>query len=352
MAERKDVRIGVIGAGFIAQVAHLYSFSRISEVRLVALAEPHDDLRHAVARRFGIEDTTSDYYTLLERTDLDAVIVCVPRRAQSLVVADALAKAPAVLSEKPAAMTVEEAERIAGIAQRSRAIWAVGYMKRHDVGVRSFAKLLTGLINDDRLGAILDVSMRDACGVYGVAVPDHICREGKRLIRYPEAPIAPDFVPDDRQADYEYTLNVASHDINLLRMFFGDALAVERFSVRREGTQLALLDSGAFPISLTVMPAALGRWDQRLDVTFARGRASLVLPSPLARHESASIVMESGGRNEETKVSPADHVWAFEAQARAFVDDIISGKEPENSGAASIADIALLDSLWRKADLR
>jgi predicted dehydrogenase len=353
LAERNNgVRLGVIGAGFIAQVAHLYSFSRISGVRLVALSEPHDSLRHAVAGHFGIEHATSDYHALLDRTDLDAVIVCVPRRAQSLVVADALAKAPAVLSEKPAAMTFDEAQRMIALVKNSRTTWAVGYMKRHDVGVRGFAKLLTDLKNEDRLGAILEVSMRDACGVYGVAAPEHVHREGKRPSRYPEAPVAPDFVPEDRRADYEYTLNVASHDINLLRLFFGNGLAADNFSVRRGGAQLALLDAGAFPISLTVMPANLGRWDQCIDVTFARGRASLMLPSPLARQESASIVVENNGRSEEIRVSPADHIWAFEAQARAFVGAINSGTEPENSGEDSLADLALIDSLWRRADLR
>jgi predicted dehydrogenase len=342
----------VIGAGFIAQVAHLYSFSRINGVRLVALSEPHDSLRRAVAEHFCIDDAASDYHALLDRTDLDAVIVCVPRRAQSLVVADALAKAPAVLSEKPAAMTFDEAQRMIELARSSRTIWAVGYMKRHDIGVRSFAKLLTDLKNEDSLGAILEVNMRDACGVYGVAAPEHVRREGKRPARYPEAPVAPDFVPEDRRSDYEYTLNVASHDINLLRLFFGNGLAADNFAVRRGGAQRTLLDAGAFPINLTVMPANLGRWDQRIDVTFARGRASLVLPSPLARQESGSIVLDSKGRCEEIRVSPADHVWAFEAQARAFVDAINCGKEPENSGEDSIADIALIDSLWRRADLR
>jgi predicted dehydrogenase len=352
LAETNGVQIGVIGGGFIAQVAHLHSFSRISEVRVVALSEPHDDLRHAVAHRFGVEDTTSDYRTLLERTDLDAVIVCVPRRAQSLVVTDALAKVPAVLSEKPAAMTFDQAQQMTTMAQNSRATWAVGYMKRHDVGVKRFAKLLTDLKNDQSLGAILDVSVRDACGAYGVPAPDHVRREGRRPVRYPEAATAPDFLPADVHPDYEYTVNVASHDINLLRMFFGDVLTVSSFSVRRGGAQYALLDAGAFPISIAVMPANIGRWDQRIDVTFARGRATLVLPSPLARQESASILLESPGRREQRIVSPADHVWAFEAQARAFVEAITSGNEPQNSGASSIRDLALIDSLWRKADIR
>jgi predicted dehydrogenase len=352
LTEGTPVRIGMIGAGFIAQVAHLYSFSRIRGARVVALSEPHDGLRQAVASRFGIENSTSDYHALLDRTDVDAVVVCVPRRAQSLVVAEALVKAPAVLSEKPIAMTVDEAKRMIGIAEQSHTAWAVGYMKRHDVGVRGFAKLLTDLNREGSLGALLDVSMRDACAVYGVAAPDHVRREGKRPFYYPEAATVPDFVPADARSDYEYTVNVASHDINLLRMLFGDDLTVVSFSVRRAGAQHALLDAGAFSISLAAMPANVGRWDQRIDVTFAHGRASLVLPSPLARQESAFIVLESKGRSEERSVSPADHVWAFEAQAQAFVDAVTSGNEPENNGPATVADISLIDSLWRKAAIQ
>jgi predicted dehydrogenase len=348
----QGVRVGVIGAGFISQVAHLYSFCRINDARVVALSEPHEGLRHAVARRFGIENTTADHHALLNRSDLDAVVVCVPRRAQSLVVADALARVPAVLSEKPMAMTLDEAQRMVSLARESRTAWTVGYMKRHDVGVRVFANLLKDLRSEGRLGPIVEVSMRDACGVYGVAAPDHIRREGRRLIRYREAIASVEFVPDAWKPDYEYTLNVASHDINLLRMLFGDALAAKSFSVRRGGAQNALLDAGAFPISLVIAPVNLGRWDQRIDVTFARGRASLILPSPLARQESAAVVLESSGHIEKTKVSPVEQVWAFEAQARSFVESIKSGREPECSGATSLADIVLIDSLWRQADLR
>ena len=66
------LRIGVIGAGFIAQIAHLYALSRIPEARVVAIAEPHDQLRNEVSRRFGIQEAVSDYRDILDRFDIDA----------------------------------------------------------------------------------------------------------------------------------------------------------------------------------------------------------------------------------------------------------------------------------------
>ncbi|HWK38133.1 MAG TPA: Gfo/Idh/MocA family oxidoreductase [Hyphomicrobium sp.] len=347
----RPIRVGVVGAGFIAQVAHLHSLSRIDGVHLVGLAEPHDDLRNAVAQRFGIDRAVRDYRGLLKSGGVDAVVVSLPRLSQSLVVADALNSVPAVLSEKPMAMTFAEAQHMLAVARRSGATWGVGYMKRHDVGVRRFAKLINGLRSDGSLGPILDVRMRDACAEYWVAKPDHVRRNGRRPVRFAEAACAPEFVPHDLSSDYEYTVNVASHDLNLLRMLFGDALTAKSFHVQRGGAQHATLATGDFLIGLTVVPASVGHWDQRVDVVFAKGQASLVLPSPLARQESASILLATARGCEEMKVAPADHVWAFEAQARAFIEAVASRGELEVSGEACVGDLELIDGLWRKVEL-
>ena len=347
----RPIRVGVIGGGFIAQVAHLHSLSRIDGVQLAALAEPHDELRNAVAHRFGIDRAVRDHRELLNSGAVDAVVVSLPRRAQSLVVADVLSNVPAVLSEKPMAMTLVEGQQMLAVARRSGAIWGVGYMKRHDVGVRRFAKLINGLRNDGSLGPILDVRMRDACAEYWVAKPDHVRRDGKRPVRFPEAACTPEFVPHTLTSDYEYTINVASHDLNLLRMLFGDALTVKSFHVQRGGAQHATLATGDFLIGLTVVPASVGCWDQRIDVVFAKGQASLILPSPLARQESASILLATARGLKEMKVAPGDHVWAFEAQARAFIAAVASRGELEVSGEACVGDLALIDSLWRKVEL-
>src|SRR6266404_5223536 len=80
---REPVRIGVIGAGFIAQVAHLYALSRIPEARVVALAEPDDGLRKTVSQLFGIESAFCAYQEIFDRGDIEALVICIPRRAQS-----------------------------------------------------------------------------------------------------------------------------------------------------------------------------------------------------------------------------------------------------------------------------
>jgi predicted dehydrogenase len=347
---QEPLRIGVIGAGFIAQVAHLYALSRIPEACIVALAEPDHGLREAVSRRFGIPTAVSNYQEVLDRGDVEALVICVPRRAQSRLVAEALSKARAVLSEKPMAMTVEEATRMVSIARNSGSSWTIGYMKRYDVGVQRFYDLLTSLQAGGELGTIVDVQMRDFCGTYGVAAPAHVRREGSRQIRYPEAPVAPDFIPDSLHAKYEYTLNVASHDINLLRCFFGDNIKPNKFWVRTSGVQQMTFEASGFSINLVVAPVDVGHWDQRLDVTFERGRLSLVVPSPLARQESSTIFLERSGVTQVFTVPASEHIWSFEAQARSFVETARQNTEMVTSGAACLPDIAIIDSLWKRVE--
>ena len=349
-SSREPVRIGVIGAGFIAQVAHLYALSRIPEARVVALAEPDDGLREAVSRRFKIQSAFCAYQEVLDRSDIEALVICVPRRAQSHLVTKALSGARAVLSEKPMAMTLEEATKMVSIAQRSGASWTVGYMKRYDVGVQRFGNLFTSLRASGELGTVVDVEMRDFCGTYGVAAPPHARRSGSRKIRYPEAPIAPDSIPEALRGDYEYTLNVASHDINLLRGLFGDDIKPGRFLIRSNSVQRMFFEAGDFWISLVVAPVDIGHWDQRLDVTFERGRLSLVLPSPLARHESATVFLERAGNSQMITVPASEHIWSFEVQARSFVESVRQGTEMVTSGAACLADIAMIDSFWKKVE--
>jgi predicted dehydrogenase len=348
--KKEPLRIGVIGAGFIAQVAHLYALSQIAEARIVALAEPDDGLRGAVSRHFGIKSAVCDYQEVLDRSDIEALIICVPRRAQSLLVAEALSNNRAVLSEKPMAMTLEEAKKMVSIAGRSGAPWAIGYMKRYDLGVRGFEELLMSLRVSGELGTVVDVHMRDFCGTYGVAAPAHVRRKGSRQIRYPEAAVAPDFIPDSLHGKYEYTLNVASHDINLLRCFFGDDIKPNRFSVRTSGVQHMTFEAGGFSINLVVAPVDVGHWDQRLDVTFERGRLSLVVPSPLARQESSTIFLERSGVTQAITVPASEHIWSFEAQARSFVESARRNAEMVTSGAACLADIAIIDSLWKRVE--
>ena len=75
VAER--LRIGVVGAGMIAQVEHLPNLVALRDrFQIVAVADPSAHVREAIAARHGVA-TLGTLPELLER-ELDALLVAVP----------------------------------------------------------------------------------------------------------------------------------------------------------------------------------------------------------------------------------------------------------------------------------
>src|SRR5262249_49250885 len=102
MAQRQ-LNIGMIGAGFIGQLAHLMNYVEIRECRVLALAEYRPDLRRRVAQRYDIPRTYATHHELLEDADVEAVVVVTPRPYTAPVVLDCLKAGKHVISEKPMA---------------------------------------------------------------------------------------------------------------------------------------------------------------------------------------------------------------------------------------------------------
>ena len=70
----EPLRIGVVGAGAIAQLAHLPVLSKMRGVELVALCDNDRPKARALADRFDIPDVYTDIEDLLEADGLEAVV--------------------------------------------------------------------------------------------------------------------------------------------------------------------------------------------------------------------------------------------------------------------------------------
>lgn len=199
------------------------------------------------------------------------------------------------------------------------------------------------------LGEIVHVGLQDYCGTYAVPIPHHFRAAGPKAARYPAWTTMPDGLPEAYRPDYEYGLNVACHDVNLLRWLFGE-LTARSLRVRSKGVQLARLEASGFDVTLELGRVDVGRWKQTIDVYFRKGRLGLILPSPLARQETARVIVERSGRCEELSPSPDKRVWAFKAQLAQFLA-VAQGREPPVAGGAdALRDLELIESLWRLVD--
>ncbi|HEX6599429.1 MAG TPA: Gfo/Idh/MocA family oxidoreductase [Gemmatimonadaceae bacterium] len=140
----EPVRIGVVGAGAIAQLTHLPLLSRMRGAKLVAVCDNDRAKARALADRFDIEDTYNDIEDLLDAGELQAVVVATPNHLHEPHVLSALAAGVDVLCERPVAMTARGVERIVNAAERAKRKVLVANNHRFRSDVQALAAFLRG----------------------------------------------------------------------------------------------------------------------------------------------------------------------------------------------------------------
>jgi predicted dehydrogenase len=157
-------RVALLGAGAIAQLAHLPVLSKMRGVELVAMCDSDGAKARALADRFGIADVFTDIDDLLESAALDAVVVATPNHLHEPHVLSVLARKINVLCERPLALTVRGVERILAAAMRADRKVAVANNHRY----RSDAQALDRFLQGGELGRVLGIR----AGAYHTARPD------------------------------------------------------------------------------------------------------------------------------------------------------------------------------------
>lgn len=130
MPRTAPYRVGVVGAGAIAQACHIPGYIRNKHCVLAAFTDP------ALARHKEIEEKFPHVrgYTsldeMLAKEDLDIVSVCTPNKYHAASTIAALKAGCHVLCEKPIAASLQEADRMIATAKQSRKKLMIGFSHR------------------------------------------------------------------------------------------------------------------------------------------------------------------------------------------------------------------------------
>ena len=132
------VRIGLIGAGGIANGAHIPGYKAIADqVDIVACADVNRATAERTAAQHGIAGVYESYEDMLARERLDGVSICTPNKFHAPAAIKALEAGCHVLCEKPPAITGDEARAMEAAAQRAGKILTFGFMFRFSPEVQA-----------------------------------------------------------------------------------------------------------------------------------------------------------------------------------------------------------------------
>ena len=123
------LNVGVIGAG-IWGAQHAHVFSTLPNTRLVGVCDLDGERAGALAAGHEVTSVFTDHRDMLAADGIDAVSVATPDFTHTPIILDALAADKHVLSEKPLATTVEEAEQVRQAAEHSDRVVMVDFHNR------------------------------------------------------------------------------------------------------------------------------------------------------------------------------------------------------------------------------
>ncbi len=146
----QPIRVGLIGAGHIAQISHIPALRKLRDAAIVAICDDEVVKARNLAQRLEVPRAFSDFEELLRMTELDAVVISTPNHLHAPMTIAALDYGKHVLCEKPPARNAVEAQQMADAAQRAGKTLMYAMNSRFDSDVQ----ILRQFIQKRELGEI------------------------------------------------------------------------------------------------------------------------------------------------------------------------------------------------------
>lgn len=325
----RTIRWGVLGCAGIAAKAVIPAIQSSRLGRVAAIASRDAGRAEEMAARFGIPRAYGSYEDLLADPAIDAIYNPLPNHLHVPLTIRALEHGKPVLCEKPIALDAGEATALAAAQKATGLPVAEAFMVRHHPQWRK----ARALVAEGRLGEVRAIQT-----IFSYYLDD------PRNVR--------------NQADIGGggLFDVGCYAINTARFLFGaEPLRAIALMERDPAFGTDRLTSGllAFPggRQLAFTCSTQLALTQKVTVLGTRGRLEILIPFNAPADEATRLVLDdgrdlAGGGREEIAIEPVDQ---YREQADAFAETILSGKPLETGLEDAIANMKVIDALFRSA---
>lgn len=127
---KKSLRVCLVGCGFMGNI-HADCWSHVPEANVVAVVDIIEERARQLAGKFGLERFYTDYREAIDLPDINVVLVCIPTCLHADASIYAMRRGKHVLSEKPIALDLAQADAMIAAARQSGVKFSVGLMRYH-----------------------------------------------------------------------------------------------------------------------------------------------------------------------------------------------------------------------------
>ena len=132
------ITVGLIGAGYIGPI-HLGALARLGGVRVKTVIDVNGELAKKAAAAYNVPNSGTDHREVIKDPEIDVIHNCTPNKYHYQITKEALEAGKQVLSEKPLAMDLKEAEELVELAEKKRAVTGIDFCYRYYPVVQEMA---------------------------------------------------------------------------------------------------------------------------------------------------------------------------------------------------------------------
>lgn len=145
---KKEINIGIIGCGAIAQIIHLPILKKMPNVKIKAICDVDKRKITAIKEKYNIEFAYTDLKKFFVENDYDAVMILTPTNTHKEIAELAGEYCKSLFIEKPVARTYKETEELKKILEKKNVNVMVGFNMRF----RPDAMLMKSLVEAKEFG--------------------------------------------------------------------------------------------------------------------------------------------------------------------------------------------------------
>lgn len=315
--EQRLLRIGLLGCGPIAQIAHFDACRKARNVELYAICDVADDLRERMRLIWEPRVAYSDYGQMLADPLVEAVIIAVADQFHVALAMQAIEAGKHVFIEKPLGVGVEECEQLRQRSRDSRLVAQVGNNRRFDPGI-AFAKRFV----DDELGSRISLKAWYYDSAYRYSMTDNL----QPIVWKSAGAKRPEGNPKSDRRRY-YLLGHGSHLVDSARMFGGAITSIRARLIERQGTyswflSVAFADGSLGHLDLTI--AIQGDFEEGFMIYGEHGsvKGHVFLPW----YHKSSVVECFSEKDRVFRRPLGEDAHTYKLQLEGFADTILTGK--------------------------
>lgn len=353
------IKLGMIGLGEVSQLMHLPILQDLCDkYQITAVSDVAPSLVDFICKKYHIAAGYLDAVELIEKADIDAVLILSPDQYHGEYAMRALKRGLHVFVEKPVTLCPEEVEELIELKkQYPGQTVMVGYMRRYAGPFLKAKELLENKLMKTEYLRFRDIICEGPFYIrqtrpifYPKDVPAAVIAEGRERRRaHLDRAIGAD-ADDEMRTTYQMMTGLGCHSFAAVRELYGLPKKIHSVTTAMDGQHVVIVMEfdGFLATYELVNNQNIVQFDAAIEI-FQNTRKVLVkYETPYIRYQPASVqVIESGDQDTHTITYGPDFHDAFQTELNLFHECITTGTQPKTTLEDAMADLKLFGEIIR-----